>query len=867
MYGAIPLMKPIRTFAVIPSLPPQLERLSDIARNLRWAWNHDAVALFRRLDESLWLESGHNPVLMLGRVDQVRLEEVVNDEAFMVQLERVARDLDSYLARRDTWFSSLHGPVERPMVGYFSMEFGLTDCVNIFAGGLGLLAGDHLKSSSDLGVPLVGVGLLYQQGYFRQTLNDAGWQQEFAEENDFHNLPLTLERLPDGGPLIVEAPHPGRLVKAQVWKAQVGRISLYLLDTNIDVNRPEDRDITDQLYGGDLEMRIRQEIVLGIGGCRALRALGLEPVVYHMNEGHSAFLSLERVCQLMHDCGLTFAEAREAASAGLVFTTHTPVIAGHDSFPPHLIDRYLGEYVRGLGISRQEMLALGRKNPSDEGEPFWMTVLALRMAAYSNGVSKLHGEVSREMWQGLWPGLPEDEVPIGHVTNGVHLRSWVSDELEAHYDRYIGSRWRNEPSKTTSWEQAGRIPAEELWRTHERRRERLIVFARRRLQEQLGHRGVSQAELERAGSVLDPEVLTIGFARRFATYKRATLMLRDPDRLVRLITDPQRPVQFIFAGKAHPRDDAGKELIRQIIAFSRQPAVRNRFVFLEDYDMDIARFLVQGCDVWLNNPRRPEEASGTSGMKAAANGVLNFSTLDGWWAEAWDACIDQPVPVGWAIGRGETYDNWDYQDQVEAEDIYDVLERDIIPSFYDRGAERIPRGWIARMQATIEHLGPFVSAHRMLRDYVTDFYLPAIERSTALAEGDLAVARSLAGWRSRVEQHWREVRVEAVENNVPREVRVGEPMTARAKVHLGTLKPADVAVQMYTGRLNATGEILNAETTPMHLSGEAGDGVYLFESEPTPWRVSGLHGYTVRVLPSHAALHCNHLPGLITWAS
>ncbi|HYI16400.1 MAG TPA: alpha-glucan family phosphorylase, partial [Thermomicrobiales bacterium] len=683
---------------------------------------------------------------------------------------------------------------------------------------------------------------------------------------DFHNLPLSLERQADGDPLMVEAPHPGRTVKAQVWKAEVGRISLYLLDTNIDANRPEDRDITDQLYGGDLEMRIRQEIVLGIGGCRALRALGLAPVVYHMNEGHSAFLSLERVCQLMEDRGLSFAEAREAASAGLVFTTHTPVIAGHDAFPPHLIDRYLGEYVRQLNISRQEMLALGRKNPADEGEPFWMTVLALRMAAYSNGVSKLHGEISREMWQGLWPGLPEVEVPIGHVTNGVHLRSWVSDELEAHYDRYIGSRWRNEPSTTTSWEQASRIPAEELWRTHERRRERLIVFARRRLQEQLGHRGVSQLELERAGSALDTEVLTIGFARRFATYKRATLLLRDPERLVRLITDPQRPVQFIFSGKAHPRDEAGKELIRQIIAFSRQPAVRNRFVFLEDYDMETARFLVQGCDVWLNNPRRPEEASGTSGMKAAANGVLNFSTLDGWWAEAWDACADEPVPVGWAIGRGETYDNWDYQDQVEAEDIYDVLERDIIPSFYDRGTERIPRDWIARMQATIEHLGPFVSAHRMLRDYVTDFYLPAIERSTALAEGDLAGARSLANWRQRVEQHWPEVRVEAVENNVPREVRVGEPMVARAMVQLGALEPSDVAVQMYTGRLNATGEIVDAEATPMHLAGEASKGVYLFESAPTPWRVSGLHGYTVRVLPAHEALHCNYLPGLITWA-
>ncbi len=866
MHGTLPYMKPVRTFAVIPSLPPQLERLGDIARNMRWAWTHDAVALFRRLDDNVWMESGHNPVLMLGRVDQTRLEEVVQDEAFMVQLERVARDLDGYLERNDTWFARQYGQADRPKIGYFSMEFGLTDCVNIFAGGLGLLAGDHLKSASDLGVPLVGVGLLYQQGYFRQTLNDAGWQQEFAEENDFHNLPLSLERCADGGPLIVEAPHPGRNVLAQVWKAQVGRIALYLLDTNIEGNRPEDRNITDQLYGGDTETRIRQEIVLGIGGCRALEALGIAPVVYHMNEGHSAFLALERVAQLMHEQGLSFAEAREAASAGLIFTTHTPVVAGHDSFSPQLIDRYLGEYVRVLGISHSEVMALGRVNPDDEGEPFGMTPLALRMAAYSNGVSKLHGEVSRQMWQRLWPGLPEDEVPIGHVTNGVHLRSWVSDELEAHYDRYIGSRWRNEPSTTTAWEQASRIPAEELWRTHERRRERLIVFARRRLQEQLRHRGVSQAEIERAGSVLDPEVLTIGFARRFATYKRGTLMLRDPERLMRLISDAQRPVQFIFAGKAHPRDDAGKELIRQIIAFSRQPTVRHRFVFLEDYDMDIARFLVQGCDVWLNNPRRPQEASGTSGMKAAANGILNFSTLDGWWAEAWDTCADLPTPIGWSIGRGETYDNWDYQDQVEAEDFYDILERDIVPTFYDRGNERIPRNWVARMQATIEHIGPFVSAHRMLRDYVSGFYIPAIERSTALASGDLSGARSLAEWRTRVERNWCHVRVESVENNVPSEVRVGEPMVARARIHLGVMSSSDVAVQMYTGRLNASGEIVDAETTPMHLAGEISKGTYLFESDPTPWRVSGLHGYTVRVLPDHELLHCNYCPGLITWA-
>ncbi|MDQ4045248.1 MAG: alpha-glucan family phosphorylase, partial [Chloroflexota bacterium] len=796
-------MRPIRTFSVVPSLPPQLERLRDVAANLRWAWNPDAIALFRRLDDQLWEETKHNPVLMLGTIEQSKLEDAANDEAFLLHLERVADELAAYLASTHTWFDRHHGQVERPMVAYFSPEFGVTDCLRIFAGGLGLLAGDHLKSASDLGVPLVAIGLLYQQGYFRQMLNDAGWQQEFSAENDFHNLPLELARNDAGEPLRVTAPHGDHEVIAQVWLAQVGRISLYLLDTNIDENRPEDRDITDQLYGGDLETRIRQEIVLGIGGCRVLWALGLDPQVFHMNEGHSAFLALERTRRLMEKTGLTFDQAREAASAGLIFTTHTPVPAGHDAFPAHLMDKYLTAWTASFGLGRRELLALGRQNPNDENEPFGMTVLALKMGAYFNGVSELHGVVSREMWQVLWPDVPMSEVPIEHVTNGVHLRSWVSEELGEYYDRYIGPRWRNEPTSEDDWRQAGQIPAEELWRLHNRRRERLILFARRRLAQQLANRGVSQAEINKASEVLDPEILTIGFARRFATYKRATLLLRDMDRLARIINDTNRPVQFIFAGKAHPRDDAGKELIRQVVLASRRPELRGRFVFLEDYDIEIARFLVQGVDVWLNNPRRPMEASGTSGMKAAANGVLNFSTLDGWWAEAWEAQAGIPDPVGWAIGRGENYENWDYQDQVEAEDLYDVLEKDIIPTFYDVGSDGLPRGWIARMQATIEKLCPFVNGHRMMCDYVEQFYLPSAERYRSLAGDNLAGARDLAAWRTRLEEHWAEVGVTAIESAPPAEVQVGTSVHAQARVRLGPLAPDDVRVELYMGRLNA----------------------------------------------------------------
>ncbi|MFQ6059490.1 MAG: glycosyltransferase family 1 protein, partial [Anaerolineae bacterium] len=888
-------MKPIRTFTVIPSLPAPLERLRDLAYNLRWAWNHDTIELFRRLDsdpstgasgQSLWEITGHNPVLMLGTIDQARLEAAAADEGFLAHLERVVRDFDAYLAGESAWFRRAHGKSEGPLVAYFSAEFGLTECLSIFAGGLGVLAGDHLKSSSDLGLPLVGVGLLYQQGYFRQYLNEAGWQQEAYEDNDFHNLPLILERQADGlalergegTPLTIEVPYPGRQVTAQVWRAQVGRVALYLLDTNIPANRPEDRDITDQLYGGDLEMRIQQEIMLGIGGYRALKALGVEPTVYHMNEGHSAFLALERIRHLMETHGLSFAEAREAASAGLIFTTHTPVAAGHDYFPPDLMDRYFADYARGLGLSRREFLALGRQDPGNDSEPFCMTILALRLAAYSNGVSRLHGQVSRRMWQGIWPGVPEDEIPIGHVTNGVHFRSWISLEMNQLYDRYLGPRWREEPADQEVWQRAERIPAEELWRTHERRRERLVAFARRRLRSQLERRGAPQAEIEAANEALDPEALTIGFARRFATYKRATLLLRDPERLARILNNPERPVQVIFAGKAHPRDDAGKELIRQVVGLARQEAFRRRLVFLEDYDMAVARYLVQGADVWLNTPRRPREASGTSGMKAAANGVLNLSTLDGWWDEAWldfgfgqrlQSAIRNPkfeIPFGWAIGRGEVYDDPGYQDQVEAEALYDLLEQDVIPTFYDRGADGLPRRWIARMKASIGTLCHFFNTHRMVQEYTECFYLPAAARYRQLTADGMARARALAAWKARVQEGWPQVRVEAVGAEPLGELRVGDEVHARARVHLGVLTPDDVRVELYLGRVDAEGEIVEAEATPMQPVGPDGEGNYRFEVGAVPCRKSGLHGYTVRVLPHHPDLPTPFLPGLIVWA-
>ncbi len=859
-------MKPIYTFTVVPKLPASVERLRDLAYNISWSWNHDTIALFRRLDADLWEESGHNPVLMLGRIDQKRLEEVATDDSFLAHQERVCRELDGRLHSRTTWFDKNCTAEGNPLVAYFSAEFGLTECLSVFAGGLGVLAGDHLKSASDLGLPLVGVGLLYQQGYFRQYLNASGWQQEAYEDNDFHTLPLVLQRLPDGKPLTVEIHYPGNKVVAQVWCVRAGRISLYLLDTNIAENsRSVDRDITDQLYGGDLDNRIRQEILLGIGGFRALEALDIKPTVYHMNEGHSAFLSLEFARRLMERHELSFSQARELASAALVFTTHTPVEAGHDYFPPDLMDRYFLEYVPKLGLSRQEFLGLGRRNPADQGEAFCMTVLALRMAAFSNGVSRLHGKVSRRLWQGVWPGVPESEIPIGHVTNGVHFRSWISQEMNELYDRYVGPAWRDHPAERNAWRKVDTIPAEELWRTHERRRERMVSFVRRRLYDQLKNRGVPESEVEAAGEVLNPWALTIGFARRFATYKRATLVLRDKERLSRILNHPDRPVQLVFAGKAHPRDEAGKELIRQIILLAREPAFRQRLVFLENYDMAVSRYLVQGVDVWLNTPLRPNEASGTSGMKAAANGVLNLSTLDGWWDEACQERSGEFCPIGWAIGRGETYSDREYQDQVEAEALYHLLECEVVPTFYDRRADGLPRRWISLMKSSIEQLCFRFNTHRMIREYTEKFYLTAHANHLHLQADGAARAKGLSDAMMRIRNAWPKVNVAIVDSTLPLEVSVGDKLRCRARVDTGSLSPEDLAVELYMGRLNADGEIVEAAAVEMKPLGRDGS-VYMYEAEATASTGSGKHGYTARVLPRHPDLRTRFVPGLIVWA-
>jgi starch phosphorylase len=855
-------MRPSHTFRVIPSLPAKLEGLRDLASNLWWSWNHEAIELFRRLDRDLWESTGHNPVLILGTIRQERLEQVAEDDGFIAHCQRVCRAFDRYMKSRSTWYHKTYGEDDGYRIAYFSAEFGLTESLSIYAGGLGILAGDHLKSASDLGLPFVGVGLLYQQGYFHQYLNPDGWQQELYPENDFYNLPVALERKLSGEPLLIEVEYPGRTVKAQVWRAQVGRVPLYLLDTNVEANQPEDRDITDQLYGGDHDLRIRQEIMLGIGGIRALEALGLRPTVCHMNEGHSAFLALERIRLLMEEHQISFAEAREAATSGHVFTTHTPVPAGIDWFHPDLLDRYFGHYYPRLSLSRDEFLALGRMNPNQGSGYFCMAILAMRLANRTNGVSQLHARVSRQMWQEVWPQVPGDEVPILGITNGIHPRSWISQDMADLYDRYLGPRWIERPADQSIWQRVARVPDEELWRTHERRRERLVAFARRRLRAQLEQRGSRPSEISQAEEVLDPEALTIGFARRFATYKRSTLLFHDLERLARIVGDRDRPVQIIYAGKAHPRDNPGKDLIRQIIHHARRAEFRNRIVFIEDYDMVVGRYLVQGVDIWLNTPRRPHEASGTSGMKATANGALNMSILDGWWDEGYTP------ETGWAIGHGEEYseDEFDYQDQVEANAIYDLLEKEIVPLFYEQGRDGLPRGWIAKMKAAMrDHAGVF-NTNRMVREYYERCYLPSAGRSQRLMDENLDRTKTLSAWKAEVHRQWKQVRIERVWADGPeaQELKVGDQFQVQAQVHLAALNPTDVAVELYYGRLNAEGLIVEGQGTPMLIAQSKGKGKYIFAGA-VPCRTSGRHGYALRILPHNEDLGNPFEMGLVVW--
>ncbi len=706
------------------------------------------------------------------------------------------------------------------------------------------------------------MGLLYKVGYFQQYLNSDGWQLERYEINDFDNLPMHRVLNDKNEPLIISVSFSNRDVYFQVWKIQVGRVPLYLLDTNIPLNTELDRKITETLYGGNVETRIQQEIILGIGGIRTLHEIGIKPMICHMNEGHSAFLSLERMRYLIQQSGIAYKEAKEIGYYSNIFTTHTPVPAGIDVFSNELVEKYLGSYYRGeLKISGEEFYSLGTIYKEKQSSVFNMAHLAMNTAGYVNGVSKLHSSVSKKMWVSGYKGVPFNEIPIGYVTNGIHIRSHISGEMEQLFIQYLGEKWVENPSLKDLWERVDRIPDEELWRTHERRRERLVAFARSRLRKQITSRGGSQSEIEKAAEVLNPSALTIGFARRFATYKRATLIFRNIERIADIVNNKEHPVQFIFAGKAHPKDDEGKRFIQEIVQIAKEERFRRKIVFIENYDLNVARYLVEGCDIWLNNPRRPLEASGTSGMKIISNGGLNFSILDGWWDEGFDP------EVGWKIGSGEEYTDPDYQDELEARQFYTTLESQIVPLFYARGEDKLPRGWISMVKNSMKKLGPFFNTHRMVREYFEKYYTLSCEKRKMLFEREGNAVKELADWKEKVRYNWSQVKViNTLSNGTTKQVFVGEDFPVKAEIELGNLTPDDVEVQLYYGPMDKQDDPNYSSTVVMETNSKKDNGFYLYSGNIVSQN-SGQKGFTIRILPKHKLLINPFELGVVYWAN
>ncbi|NED97395.1 glycosyltransferase family 1 protein [Phytoactinopolyspora alkaliphila] len=839
-------MRAIRRLTVRTVLPEPLAPLGELVTNLRWSWHQPTQELFAAVDAAVWDEVRHDPVRLLGEVPTSRLAELAEDQEFLNWVRDVHADLQRYLSE-PLWYQEGHA--DNPSaIAYFSPEFGITHVLPQYSGGLGILAGDHLKAASDLGVPIIGVGLLYRHGYFVQSLSREGWQQERYPVVDPDNLPLTLLREGDGTPARVTVMLPeGRTLAAAIWVAQAGRVPLLMLDSNVEENSPAEREVTDRLYGGTGEHRLLQEMLLGIGGVRAVRAYtritgAPAPEVFHTNEGHAGFLGLERIRELTEDGGLDFEAALETARAGTVFTTHTPVPAGIDRFPRDLVRQYFGGDNASPGVPVERILALGSED-YEGGDPsvFNMAVMGLRLAQRANGVSRLHGQVSRGMFAGLWPAFDENEVPIASVTNGVHAPTWVAPEI-------IKLGEPNQAAlKAGDWESAvSAVPDEQIWSTKRILRERLVVDARRRLRKSWWRRGASAAEIGWIDDALDPDVLTIGFARRVPSYKRLTLMLRDPERLKSLLLHPERPIQIVIAGKSHPADDGGKRLIQEMVRFADQTDVRHRIVFLPNYDMSMAYPLYPGCDVWLNNPLRPYEACGTSGMKAALNGGLNLSIRDGWWDE-WSHGEN-----GWDIPSAEGVEEQDRRDDLEAAALYDLIESEVTPRFYDVGANGVPTRWVELMRHTLTSLGPKVQATRMVRDYVEQLYRPAARAGRAL-NTDYDGAIALAHWKQRVREAWHSVSIEHVESAASDAFEMGERLQLRAFVCLGTLSPDDVDVQVVHGRVGRDDELSDPEVTSLSVAESYEAGRHRFEGDVLLDR-TGAFGYTVRVVPKHELL-------------
>jgi glycogen phosphorylase len=850
-------MPTFQTYNVTPTLPASLEPLREISYNLWWTWEPSARRLFRHLDVDLWNRTNHNPVRMLQLSKQARLEELANDKSFLRELKQVHDAFKKYLERKDTYGKTGAASELKKPVAYFSAEFGFHESIPNYSGGLGILAGDHCKSASDLDLNFVAVGLLYRHGYFRQEIDKDGTQHANLLNQNFHHLPIR-EVQRDGTNLLVPVSILDRQVHAKVWELHVGRVNLYLLDTDVPDNNAEDRLITAELYGGDLEMRMRQEILLGIGGVKTLSALGIDPEVFHMNEGHSAFLALERIRRNVAERGLDFYSALQVVASANVFTTHTPVPAGNDAFPRDMMKKYFGNFAKEIGLPFDELMSFGQTRV-DPNDPFSMTILALRMSRHANGVSKLHGEVSRALWRDVWSGVPVEEVPITSITNGIHTKTWMAPEFSALYRKHLGD-WEENLTNPDFWRGVIDIPDAPLWDTHQQLKRRLVEFVRERVRAQRQRIGESPQSIRNANQLLDPEILTIGFARRFATYKRGALLFSDKERLKKLLNDTTRPVQFIFAGKAHPRDEGGKALIKEVYQFSREAGMENRVVFVEDYDSYIARRLVQGVDLWLNNPLRPHEASGTSGMKLAPNAGLNLSVLDGWWCEGYNG------NNGWTIGSEIQIGTNEFQDEVDANSLYQVLENQIVPLYYAKPDGKLPLAWLQLMRDAIRSVTPVFNTHRMVKEYTERLYLPAAKSHGEFTRDNSAAAGDLSRWKAQMRKDWPQVRVHEVQvaNKDRQNIPVGESLQLAARVHLGGVDPKHVRVEAYHGE-SENGGIRNPTVTTLNENGRNGDGSYIYTGV-VPASESGAYGFSVRVVPTHPHLMQTHELRLITWS-
>ena len=847
---------------VNPQLPKRIEKLSVIANNLWWSWNTEFLRLFQRIDGDLWENSNKNPIKFLKHVSQERLEDVAKDVTFLKEYDKIVEDFEGYMNSKSTWFSKKYPEEKGDLIAYFSAEYGLDQTIPIYSGGLGILSGDHLKSASDLGIPLVAVGLLYKNGYFNQKINGNGDQETEYNDIDLYDLPINPVKNDVGDDLVIYVKFPKRRLYLKVWSINVGRVKLYLLDSDIEKNNPEDRDVTLRLYGGDQEMRIRQEIVLGQAGVELLtRYLHLNPTVYHMNEGHSAFLTLELMKNIIKEKQVSFEVAKDITSSKTIFTTHTPVPAGNDIFPLDLVEKYFKDFWPRLGLDREQFLRLGMKPGKELDNGFNMGILALKIAGKKNGVSKLHGAVSRELFGEVWPNIAANEAPIGYVTNGIHTCSWLAPRMKELFNKYLIPYWQDNMYQDQIWEKIRNVPDDKLWNIHNDRKIKLLRLVKDNTYERLRRSGYSYEEINEIISKINPNALTIGFARRFATYKRATLIFKDLERITQIINNSERPVQLIFAGKAHPADKEGQDLIRYIHQISMMPQFKGKIFLLENYNIAMSRYLVSGVDVWLNNPRRPMEASGTSGQKASVNGVINFSVLDGWWAEGYTQ------NNGWTIGGNQEYESYEAQDQADSQSLYRTLEEKIIPTFYDRDKNGMPTKWIQMMKNSIITTGGKYSTSRMLVDYTKDYYMPLC-KLTKKYYSNIDDVAEFNSWKKDLYTNWKDVKIRQTENDLDNiTIDAGNKIEVGCEIELPNIDVNNVTVEVYYGKILENGIVENVSITPMTLTEEDEEARKYYFTAKIELTTGGNYGYTFRVMPKHEMILEPANLDLIKWVT